>query len=269
MWNETLKSRSKFYQELSNYRLSPGSYILLHLDGRAFKRFTKGFKVPFDTEFVEAMNQTLQVLCKEVGNCKFGYTQSDEITLVLCDYSPESDKVADMWLYNRISKICSIAASIASVTFYDILLRNRISGLTDASEIKKTITGLRKPQFDCKAWNVPSWDEVYAWLSFRSIDCIRNSVTMVAQAHFSHSELEKLRTQERKELLISKKGVSWDDDFPDGLKYGRFCWKSKKEVLTPTGLATRSSWDIFPGFPLVGQEGRQKFIDLGVIPQRN
>lgn len=269
MWNDTLESKGKYFQSLADYKLSPGTYIILHLDGRAFSSFTKGMKKPFDGDFIEAMNETLRTLCSEVGNCKFGYTQSDEITLVLYDWNIEKEETSDMWLKNRICKICSISASIASVKMYEILLSKALKNIQDTKDISKIIKRLKNPQFDCKAWNVPSWNDTYAWLSFRSIDCIRNSITMVARTEFSHQELSKLNSDQRKEKLLNEKGISWDSDFTEGEKFGRFCWREEVEIIGKNGTPTkRSKWTIHSGFPLVGEIGREKFKALGIIPKR-
>lgn len=266
MWNDTLEKKSKYYQGLKNYKLAPGCYIILHLDGRAFSSYTKGMRVPFDDEFIDAMNQTAIHLCKEVGNCKFAYTQSDEISLILCDWNTEKDCMSDMWLHNRISKICSITASMASVKFYHILLKKYSSKTKNLEELLKKV---KEPQFDCKAWDVPTWWDAYAWLSFRNIDCIRNSITMVAQSEFSHRQLEKLNSDQRKEKLLKEKGISWENDFDDGKKYGRFIWREATEVIGKNGQSTiRSKFNIHPGFPLVGEEGLKNFEKLNSIPRR-
>lgn len=270
MWNDTLESKGRYYQSLADYKLSPGTYIILHLDGRAFSSFTRGMRRPFDNDFIEAMNETLKTLCAEVSNCKFGYTQSDEMTLVLYDWNVDKEEPSDMWLHNRICKMCSISASIASVKFYEILLKKAMESVSDVKDIPKIIKKLKNPQFDCKAWNVPSWNDAYAWLSYRNIDCIRNSITMVAQSEYSHKELLKLNSDQRKEKLQKEKGISWDLDFTDGEKYGRFCYKEEVQIpSTKSGIPTkRWKWTIHPGIPLIGTEGREKFEALNVLPKR-
>ena len=60
--------------------------VIIRIDGKAFHTFTKGFDKPYDEVFHQAMNETLRFLCKSIQGCKFGYTQSDEITLLLTDY---------------------------------------------------------------------------------------------------------------------------------------------------------------------------------------
>ena len=60
--------------------------VAIRIDGRAFHTFTKGFQKPFDEILMKSMPETMQYLCENIQGCVFGYTQSDEITLILVDY---------------------------------------------------------------------------------------------------------------------------------------------------------------------------------------
>ena len=60
------------------------------------------------------MQKTMLSLCEQIQGCVLGYTQSDEITLVLVDYQ----RIESMaWFDNQVQKICSVAASIATQAF--------------------------------------------------------------------------------------------------------------------------------------------------------
>ena len=60
--------------------------VIIRLDGKAFHTFTRGLKKPYDEIFHKAMNETTKYLCENIQGCVLGYTQSDEITLILQDY---------------------------------------------------------------------------------------------------------------------------------------------------------------------------------------
>ena len=75
------------YENRAKTQLLRRTPVIIRLDGKAFHTFTKGFEKPFDKTMVEAMQATMLVLCKEIQGCVLGYTQSDEITLVLTDYT--------------------------------------------------------------------------------------------------------------------------------------------------------------------------------------
>ena len=88
--------------------------VIIRLDGKAFHSFTKGLKKPYDVIFHDTMNSTLQYLCENIQGCKLGYTQSDEITLLLTDYDTLT---TDAWFDNNVQKICSVSASMATMAF--------------------------------------------------------------------------------------------------------------------------------------------------------
>jgi hypothetical protein len=84
---DSLGDRMKgFYEERAKTKLIRRMPVLIRLDGRAFHTFTKGFAKPFNKRMMETMQETTLELCKNIHGCVFGYTQSDEITLILVDY---------------------------------------------------------------------------------------------------------------------------------------------------------------------------------------
>lgn len=70
-----------YYENRSKTFLARRTPVIIRLDGKAFHTFTRGFNKPFD----EAMQETMKYLCENIQGCVLGYTQSDEITLVLID----------------------------------------------------------------------------------------------------------------------------------------------------------------------------------------
>lgn len=56
----------------------------------------------------------MKYLCENIQGCVLGYTQSDEITLVLIDYQKLT---TDAWFDYEVQKICSVAASMATFIF--------------------------------------------------------------------------------------------------------------------------------------------------------
>src|SRR5574344_802889 len=110
-----LAIRMKNYEERQDFKLITKMPVVVRIDGRAFHTFTKGMVRPFDDDvLLEAMRRTTLYLCKNVSGCVFGYTQSDEITLVLTDYENYNSQP---WFDYRIQKICSITASMATKEF--------------------------------------------------------------------------------------------------------------------------------------------------------
>ena len=115
MKNDSLGDRMKeFYENRYRFYLPRKVPVMIRLDGRSFHSFTKGFLRPYDEVFHNAMNTTLLYLCKNIQGCKFGYTQSDEISLVLTDLDTLT---TDGWFDYGVQKMCSVAASMATLEF--------------------------------------------------------------------------------------------------------------------------------------------------------
>ena len=75
------------YENITRYYLTRRMPVIIRIDGKAFHTFTRGFKKPFDDVLVKTMQDTMKYLCENIQGCVLGYTQSDEISLVLTDYA--------------------------------------------------------------------------------------------------------------------------------------------------------------------------------------
>lgn len=84
---DSLGDRVKRYEAVPKSLLMRRTPTIIRIDGKAFHTFTKGFQKPFDTVLMKSMKHTMKKLCEEIQGCVLGYTQSDEITLVLTDYA--------------------------------------------------------------------------------------------------------------------------------------------------------------------------------------
>ena len=78
----SLGNRLKGYEKEYETYIPYDNHIVIRLDGHKFSKFTKGFKRPFDEVLHNAMIETTKDLVKEF-HAVTGYTQSDEITLVI------------------------------------------------------------------------------------------------------------------------------------------------------------------------------------------
>ena len=115
--------RMKDYEKVANYKLTKKVPIILRLDGKSFHSLCKHRNKPFDEEITTAMQLTLIDLCKNIQGVMCGYTQSDEVTLVLSDYArPETSAYFDY----RVQKLCSVSAAIAATSFNKSLIFERL-----------------------------------------------------------------------------------------------------------------------------------------------
>ena len=118
---DALGERMKKYEYVTRTHLMTRTPVIIRIDGKAFHTFTRRFKKPFDEILVKSMQETMKYLCENIQGCILGYTQSDEITLVLVDYK-ELDTCA--WFDYNIQKMCSIVSSMATLAFNQIFTRN-------------------------------------------------------------------------------------------------------------------------------------------------
>lgn len=178
--------------------LVPGLPVCIRLDGRAFHNVTKNCVRPFDHELREVMCRVTTALIEEC-DAVIGYTQSDEITLVLKPMT----HISDYYFGGRIQKMCSMLSAVASVEFNNCVRSGEFRGL------ETSIT--RKAYFDCRVWNVPHMDFAALVLSWRQADSIKNAISMIAQTLYTHKELLGKNSDEKLEM-IKKAGytMTWN-----------------------------------------------------------
>ena len=97
----SLGDRMKRYESVTKNYLMRRQPAIIRLDGKAFHTFTRGFDKPFDLVLNYTMQGTMKYLCENIQGCVLGYTQSDEITLVLCDYQ---NLDTDAWFGYNVQK---------------------------------------------------------------------------------------------------------------------------------------------------------------------
>ena len=264
--NDALDARMKGYEYVSRIFLTRRTPVIIRIDGKAFHSFTRGFQKPFDEIFVKSMQDTMKYLCENIQGCVLGYTQSDEITLVLVDYQNLNSCA---WFDYEVQKMCSIAASMATMAFnkfftknvnyfeitheYDDTINEYCTTLVNAAE--------KGAMFDARVFNIPK-EEVCNLIYWRQLDATRNSIQMVGQANFSHKELQKKSCNMIQEMLFTEKGINWND-YPTYLKRGSCCIKTtiqNPNVDIKDGAYPKSIWMIDLDIPIFKGDGRN-YID--------
>lgn len=215
------------YENRTRYYLPRRTYTLLRCDGRSFHSYTRGCKRPYDTELMDAMNEAAKAMCEDIMGARIAFVQSDEITLLITDFD---DNQTEAWFDGNLQKMCSIAAAKAAANFYQRRLLQVFDRLTDA-DFRKLLSK-KPPEFDCRVWTVPDRTEVANCFTWRQKDATRNSISMAAQAHFSHKQLQGKSSDQMQEMLWQEKGINWSD-YPEGFKNGRCVIKvaTKKDVV--------------------------------------
>lgn len=237
------------YEDRYRFKLTRRMPVIIRIDGKAFHSFTKGFNTPFDDVLRSAMEHTMVYLCDHIEGCKIGYTQSDEISLLLTDYDElESCAFFD---YN-IQKIASVAASMATMIFNNKFTR-MANIASDGERYTRVIGGA---MFDARCFNIPR-EEVTNYFFSRQSDAIRNSVYMIGKTYFSHKELQHKNRNDIKEMLAEKHNVHFED-YESRYTIGSCAIKEKYNVqLKDDTFVERSRWIVDPEIPIFAKEGRE------------
>ena len=266
MDNSNLGTRMKEYEKRNQYYLQKRTPVAIRVDGRSFHTFTKGFKRPFDDILMKSMQETAKYMCENMGNAKLAYVQSDEITIILTDYDTLE---TDCWFNYRTDKLCSISASMATMAFNRVFVKNvdewgRLTfpnwdeggtneevdiDLLKLNDAYQRAIG-KGAMFDARCFNIPK-EEVTNLIYWRQLDATRNSIQMVGQANFSHKELQNKSCNDIQDMLHEQKGINWND-YPTVCKRGTAVIKveMESERINATG------WIIDTEMPILKGEDR-------------
>ena len=230
MSNDNLGNRLKTYEALTtSTMLMPSLPVYARIDGRAFHTFCKGLNKPFCLEFVETMQEVTKFLVEKT-NARLGYVESDEISLGW-------EFTEDTPFNGRLFKLQSVLASMATSKFVSYIL-DTYQDLYDDDNSDRIILNfpayrleqfglmaekVRKyfPSFDCRVFQVPSMVELANCFLWRENDATRNSISSIAQANFSHKELQGKSSNEMQEMIFQKTGKNFND-YPAVLKRGSY-----------------------------------------------
>lgn len=264
---DSLGDRMKGYENISRNYLTRKIPVIIRCDGRSFHNFCKGFQKPFDHVLMEAMQNTMKYLCENIQGCVLGYTQSDEITLVLTDYA---NIETDAWFEYNIQKMASVAASMATMAFNKYFSEAVIASWVNADDSDPVVRAHDKAlekgaMFDARCFSIPK-EEVINCLIWRQQDATRNSILSVAQSVFSHKEMQGVNCKDLQNKMLTEKDINWNDySIPE--KRGTCC--IKKSVMTKVdegtnhdGLIRRNRWVIDKEIPIFTEDRNyvEKFL---------
>lgn len=193
-----LGDRMKRHEAAYRAVLPRRTYTVLRVDGRAFHSYLRGAEKPFDEAFMTDMNHVAEALCADITGAVFAYTQSDEISVLVTDFATEQ---TEPWFGGVVAKQTSISAALATAVLNECRPGHRAL-------------------FDSRVFTLSDPVEVANYFLWRQRDAVRNSISMAAQAHFSHKQLHGVSSRGMQELLWSEAGVNWND-YPDSCKRGR------------------------------------------------
>jgi tRNA(His) 5'-end guanylyltransferase len=203
----SLGDRMKSYERVTRTNLMRRTPVVIRLDGKAFHTYTHGMEKPFSQTLSDVRKETLDYLCNSVQGCVLGYSQSDELSLVLKDWNKFNTSA---WFDNNIQKITSISASMCTMKFNKLM--------TSKGYDKEAL-------FDSRVFNLPI-EEVPNYLIWRQQDWERNSVQMLARSKYSQKECHKKSCKNLITMLEEDYNIVWGN-IPVHQKQGEIWFEGK------------------------------------------
>ena len=182
------------FEAFDDANVMPGVFLVLRADGRNFSRLTKvvhQLEAPFDERFRDAMVAATRRLFECGLRTVFGYTESDELSVLLHRDDSPFDR--------KLRKLNSIVAGEVSATFSVTL------GLAAA--------------FDCRVIPLPSATDVVDYFRWRMADATRNALSGWAywtlrreglSSKQATARLDGLDTAAKNELLFQR-GINFNE----------------------------------------------------------
>jgi tRNA(His) guanylyltransferase len=220
-----LDSQMRVFETAHDHCVLPGIYIVARIDGRGFTKLTKDrhkFEAPYDIRFRDMMTETVKHLMQCGFKITYGYTQSDEISL-LFDYE---EKTFD----RKERKLNSVLAGEASAKF-SLLLKD-------------------VGAFDCRICQLPTKKLVIDYFRWRNEDAHRNALNAHCywglrkqgkSPELAAATTSRMSIADKNELLFQQ-GVNFND-LPNWQKRGiGLYWDTyQKEAINPqTGAAVKA-----------------------------
>lgn len=186
--------KMRIYEESLDQYILPDMYILARLDGRSFTKLTKEvcqFEAPFDVRFRDLMTDTVKALMNTGFRIVYGYTESDEISLL---FHPDDNTFG-----RKVRKINTTLAGEASAAF--------------------TLALGQVATFDCRVVSLPNKSRVVDYFQWRQEDSHRNSLNAHCywalrkegeSPNAATAELESKSVSYKNELLFQK-GINYND----------------------------------------------------------
>jgi tRNA(His) 5'-end guanylyltransferase len=208
---DELDRRMRAYETAHDHRVLPGIFMAARIDGRGFTRLTRErhpFDAPFDVRFKDMMVRTVEHLMDCGFGVVYGYTQSDEISLLF--------RREERTFGRKLRKYDSVLASEAAARFS--LLLGDVAA------------------FDCRISQLPTEQLVVDYFRWRHEDAARNALhghcywLLRRQGQSDReatAQLEGKSVADRNELLF-RNGINFND-VPAWQKRGVGLWWAREE----------------------------------------
>ena len=198
---DDLDKKMRVYEQSIDQTVLNELYLVARLDGRNFSRLTKeicNFKAPFDERFRDMMIATVKKLMDYGFRIIYGYTESDEISLLF--HRDENT------FGRKVRKYNSILAGMASATF--------------SLELGQPVA------FDCRLVPLPNVELVKDYFLWRQEDAHRNALN----AHCYWMLRKEGESVEKATSLLEGKAVSYKNEllFSRGINFDKLpSWQKR------------------------------------------
>jgi tRNA(His) 5'-end guanylyltransferase len=198
---DEMEKKMRVYEDNMSHAILPGLFMVARLDGRGFTRLTKetcGFEAPYDDRFRDYMVQTVKHLMDCGFRIVYGYTQSDEISLL---FHKDEETFA-----RKVRKYLSVLAGEASSSFSLLLGTNAV--------------------FDCRVIPLPNVELVQDYFLWRQEDAHRNALNSHCYWHLRKEGMSAVEATEE----LSGKSVSYKNEllFSKGLNFDKLpLWQKR------------------------------------------
>lgn len=189
---DDLDAKMRVYEQSLDQILVPETYLVARLDGNRFTRLTKeicAFEAPFDERFRDMMIETVKALMSYGFRVIYGYTESDEISLL---FHPDEDSFG-----RKVRKFNSLLAGVASASFSTQLGKQGV--------------------FDCRMVPLPTVERVKDYFLWRQEDAHRNSLN----SHCYWMLRKQGKSVEEATKALEGQSVSFKNEllFQNGINY--------------------------------------------------
>lgn len=210
--HDNLGDRMKRYESVPKHFLTRRTPVIARIDGRAFHTYVRRLKnidptlqnTPFSAILHDVMMDTTMALVHFTQGCVVGYTQSDEISLLIRDWDSLDTQP---WFDYNVQKMTSLLGAMASNAFN-----------FSFSKFYQPHCFQDLAQFDARVYNIPK-EEVTNYFVWRQQDASRNSVQMLGHFHFTQKQMHSKNNSQVQDMLMTEKGVNWND-LPTWMKRG-------------------------------------------------
>ena len=191
---DDLDQKMRVFETAHDFCVLPNIYMVARIDGRSFTKLTKevhDFEAPFDVRFRDMMVETVRHLMKSGFTVIYGYTESDEISLLFT--------ISEKTFGRKTRKFNSVLAGEASAKFSLLL------GDLGA--------------FDCRISQLPRPKDVVDYFRWRNEDAAINALgahcywMLRKQGHSGRKATNAIKglSYAAKNELLFQNGINFND----------------------------------------------------------